>query len=576
MATEPKLKVNIGADTSQFDKGIRQVKGDLKSFGQVSDDVLGKLGQALGVDTGQIEKMSSAIRGMGQQLQKSGEEGTAAFGKMLSGVSSLSAGLAALGIAGIVAGFKALNAEAENFKATIAGANIELQTNAYITTYKQALHDVNAEVGKGVAESQSKWQKFWATLPQRLASTTATMAGGTATGMATLGGPTPQQLQLQQQIDAAQQSAVSKAERAEQITGRIFEIDRQRSDNLRTIADLEKSIAEYKRIMRSETSTLAEKQNAYDKAVELTNQKFALQVPLMKERSQLVDEMNSLTATTVDQADQANQLYAQAVHLEEQQEDELRSLERLSKGITTATRQTNAELEKHLALMKQIEEIRGLNLGVSGVPTAGATTQQGSGLVPQVINTTAFEQQLNATLGNNMVVEIGVQIEKGSLMDLSRQVESVMAGLAESMSSAIGGLIGDLVTGGDAWGNFANAAMSAFGDMATSVGKIAIECGIAALGIKAALETLGPAGALAAIAAGTALVALGAAVKAGMSNIANGNYSASTSVASSSYSSGGDYETRDLNIHVTGQLQADGDSLVAVLNNTNNRNGYTT
>ena len=65
MATEPKLKVNIGADTSQFDKGIRQVKGDLKSFGQVSDDVLGKLGQALGVDTGQIEKMSSAIRGMG-------------------------------------------------------------------------------------------------------------------------------------------------------------------------------------------------------------------------------------------------------------------------------------------------------------------------------------------------------------------------------------------------------------------------------------------------------------------------------------------------------------------------------
>ena len=47
MATEPKLKVNIGADTSQFEKGIRQTKSDLKSFGQVSDDVFGKLGKVI-------------------------------------------------------------------------------------------------------------------------------------------------------------------------------------------------------------------------------------------------------------------------------------------------------------------------------------------------------------------------------------------------------------------------------------------------------------------------------------------------------------------------------------------------
>ena len=66
-------------------------------------------------------------------------------------------------------------------------------------------------------------------------------------------------------------------------------------------------------------------------------------------------------------------------------------------------------------------------------------------------------------------------------------------------------------------------------------------------------------------------------MKAGLSNVASGNYAASPSVASGSYGyGGGDYETRDVNIHVSGKLEADGDSLVAVINDTNNRNGYTT
>lgn len=576
-ANEPKMKINIGADTSEFNKGIKQAKSDLKSFGSVSDDILGKVGQAIGIDTKQVEKMSSAISGLGIKFSQAAQESDSAMAKMLSGIGKLNAGLVGLGLAAVVAGFKALNAEAENFKTTIAGANIELQTNAYISTYKQAIHDMNAGVGQGVAEAQSKWQKFWATLPQRLAAKTATMAGGTATGMATLGGATPQQQQLQQQINQQQQEAIGKAERAEQITGRIFEIDRQRSDNLRVIADLERDIAEYKRVMKSETSTLAEKQKAYEDAVDATNRKFALQVPLLKERSALYDEMNNLTESTLDEVDKGNQLYVEAVHLEEQQQDELRSLEKLSKSITSQTRENNSELEKHLEILKQIAEIRSLDLSVSGAPTSGATTAQGGGIIPREINTTALQEQLNAAIGNNLYVEVGIQIEKGSLIDLSNQVSSLMAGLAESMSAAVGGLIGDLMTGGDAWGNFANAALSAFGDMATSVGKIAIECGVAALGIKAALETLGPAGALAAIAAGATLVALGAAVKAGLSNVASGNYAASPSVASGSYSyGGGDYETRDVNIHVSGKLEADGDSLVAVINDTNNRNGYMT
>ena len=110
--------------------------------------------------------------------------------------------------------------------------------------------------------------------------------------------------------------------------------------------------------------------------------------------------------------------------------------------------------------------------------------------------------------------------------------------------------------------------------MAVSVGKMAIATGVATLGIKKALESLNG---YVAIAAGAALVALGAAVKTGLSNIAGGNYSASASVAGSgSYSSsGGGYETRDVNVRVTGTLQANGDQLIAVINDTNKKNYYT-
>ena len=82
----------------------------------------------------------------------------------------------------------------------------------------------------------------------------------------------------------------------------------------------------------------------------------------------------------------------------------------------------------------------------------------------------------------------------------------------------------------------------------------------------------------AAIAAGAALVALGSAVKSSLSSVASGDYSASAGgYSSGGYSSGGggDYETREVKVYVTGTLEADGDKLITVINNTNKKNYYT-
>ena len=572
---EPKAKVIIGADTSEFTKGIKQSKADLKSFGNVSDDVLGKLGAALGIDTKQVEQMASAIRGMGQKMEQAGGEGATAFNKIAAAAKGAGASIAAIGIAAAVASFKALNSEAEAFKNTIAGANIELQTKAYIDTYRQVFHDFNAETGQSVAEWEAGLSKAFARFKANLSQNFVKGITGNANVLETALGPIGSLLLGGNK--AQQQAADAAATQAEQIAGRIYAIDRQRSDNLVRIAELERTIAESQRIMKDDSATLAERTAAYEAATQAINDKYALQLPLMQQRAGLMQEMVGLAGSTVQQVDEANQAQAEAIKLEGQQQDELRSLDRMAKSITSANKANNAALAEQLRLQKEIAQSRAslkdLNLGVSGGLTTGATTA-GVGLNVPAIDTTALQGELNAALGDSLFLQLGVQIDKGALMDLSREVESVATSLAESMSDAVGGLIGDLVTGGDAWGNFTNAALSAMGDMATAVGKIAIATGVASLGIKAALETLNPG---VAIAAGAALVALGAAVKAGLSNVASGNYSAGANVASGSYAyAGGDYETRDVQVHVVGELKADGTQLKAVIANTDNQNSYTT
>ena len=150
---------------------------------------------------------------------------------------------------------------------------------------------------------------------------------------------------------------------------------------------------------------------------------------------------------------------------------------------------------------------------------------------------------------------------------------SLLSSAVSRSAELIGNLVGTLAGGGDGWAEFKNAALSAFGDMAMAVGKIAISTGLAVSGIQAAINS---GNWYLAVAAGAALVALGAAVKSSLSAVANGDYSASGGGYSSSgySSSGGDFETRNVNVNVTGTLQADGNQLIAVIQNQNQKNYY--
>ena len=184
-----------------------------------------------------------------------------------------------------------------------------------------------------------------------------------------------------------------------------------------------------------------------------------------------------------------------------------------------------------------------------------------------------YRRIVEASLGS-ATFTVDVAVNADQIIDVTRQIESTVQALAESTGEVLGELAGNLVNGSGAWDTFKNSALSAFGDMAVSVGKMAISTGVATLGIKAALESLNG---YAAIAAGVALVALGSAVKTGLSNVAGGNYSASMGTyTNESATASGDYEQRDIYVNVTGTLQADGDQLIAVINNSDKKRNLTT
>ena len=89
MAKEPKMKIGIGADTGDFEKGARKVKQEMKDLDKVSSDAFAAIGNAIGVDTGKLGQFSSALQGLVNKLTQTGSEGASAFSKIGNAVTAV-------------------------------------------------------------------------------------------------------------------------------------------------------------------------------------------------------------------------------------------------------------------------------------------------------------------------------------------------------------------------------------------------------------------------------------------------------------------------------------------------------
>ncbi len=667
MAKERNLQLGIVADASGLKKGLDDSKAAVRDFQRAGSNALDALDNALGGAISKAKSIGSAMRGAAIEMGKLGNAGKAAGSLMSGAMATATTAIAGLGIGAAIASFKVLSAEAENFKTTVRGANIELATAAYVSTYKQVLHDANASLGEGAAKAESAWKKFIGTLGAQIKQTF--ISGAAFAGELT---PTQSAEVVGGLLDTTQKAADAAAQ-AEQHTNNIYNAQRELAKLQVVIANNDSKIADLRYKANLETYTAAERASFLAEAQQLINDKYDQQIELQKV---IVDNQQALSdLATNDLAAEDALINAKVAlaQMDRSRNNELRELtekQRTLNKLVTAERDERERVAALRSLMaanplpaiatspllqpleymqpeepaadllpaiaanptlQPLEYIQpdGLEVdlevhprvepsevqsfigslksevvnGVSGTPVTIDVATDASNLAdaravilsqltapevglavhPQVEPTEmqSFISSLKdgiVTGVNGTTVTIGIAADMSDFIDVSGALNSQLTELGVNTSEIIGGLIGDLATGGDAWSNFSSGAVSAFADLAISVGKMAIQTGVATLGIKAALESLNP---YVAIAAGAALVALGSALKTGMSNAASGNYSASTNVASaSSYSSGSsigsDTYGREMTVKVTGRLEATGSTLAAVLDNEAQRYNRTT
>ena len=697
---QPNMKVNVTADNSNLSRKMKESAGAVKDFEKVSNDALSSFGSAIGVNVDQVSRLSNSLKGLGEKMQKSGNEGAKSMGKIVSAIGGATAAIAGLGIGAAVASFKLLNDEATAFKNTVQGASIDLQTTAFVSTYAQALRDANEQIGQSTAEQMAEVTKKWKTLWTEAKFIAVNAISDIFTGEAMPGGAGNVFVKPLAELNILRGNAMQLADEASRIEQRMYDIRLKMIGKTIEWARMERDIAEYKRIAYDKTVDTATQQQALNKATDLIKSRYKEEAQLKKQLADLQEQYNSLVSSSLDDIQKASQLRVDEENTVTRMNNALRELSERQSTVaanaakeaqarqealeyakaTAASREALKDWRREAGLDKTVVpevEIPSVEVKVpdisippvtvtvdGSISEIGATSEilqkalESSSISMGVMDdsadsmTSIFEvaaaivghigdeiamisdassaiadnasreaqarqrsadalkiQQSASAIaatgavasvqpsytgpaniydllpkGAEALAETGIaipitpELDMSGVVDITNELQSVMTSAFDMIGVSIGELIGDLATGGDAWSNFANTAIGAFGDMAISIGKMAISTGVATLGIKKALQSLNP---YVAIAAGTALVALGAAVKAGLSNIASGSYSSSANVATAGgYGStsmlGSDFETREMKVEVTGTLRASGNELLTVIENENNRKKHTT
>ena len=569
MAKEPKITIGIGADTSSFDKGAKEVKQGLKDLSKTGDQALSSLGAAFGVNTGKVGEMTSAIRGLGAKMTEASNTGVQAFGKLLGSITPLGGAIAGLGLAAAIAGFKQLKAEAENFKSTIDGMNMSMATSAYLSTYRQVLHDANSETGKAVAEAMDKWERGFGKFKATLGAAFVTAAGGESKWYDAFL-PT-RTIRGWKQVSANMAEANTKAEEAAKLGDEQADQMKEQLALDYEIKQVDYEIAALRRDANDKTKTAAEREAARAEYAQKVNEKYDKQRDLAQRMADTQEKLDDLASNTYEDTKKTYELKGKIFDIDAARENELKAVDKLEASIAKSTGAAAEAARKLREDTQKMAEAQSKWAGLGTVSTAGITpmfpgvTTPTEGILPQS-QAERWYNAIRAQMGD-MVIGVRFRLDnKQELVDITNEVVSLVESAANKTGEILGGLVGNLISGGDAWGDFKNAAVSAFGDMAIAIGKVAIAAGTAALGIDAMLKN--PSQGALAIAAGVALVALGTAVKASLSSVASGDYSA----AGGGYSSAA--ETREVTVNVTGSLEANGDQLIAVINNTNRSNYY--
>lgn len=551
MAKGFNLKAVFDADTKGIEEGSQKAIKSVEEFADQSSDMLDQMAGKFGVNTKHLKEFRQVLKEMGQAWVEGFGGGEEMMGNVISKMALL--GTTATAAAALVAGaFKLMKEEADAYRQTIEGSIGERGLQAYLSTYQQVLRQVNLEATASMVEMTNNWRKglsgFWADFKNMAVNAIYNMKSGLVDFGSALG------LGLHQ-TKAASGVAKIRASEVEQLAKDIMRWERDLIAMRNAVIDKEIEILESQKQAQDRSLLPDERKQYLDEAKRLINERAEMQLQIMRQITAAYKEIADILPENLAAQEAYNAALDRQKAVERDRAGRLRALVRLENSIADASAKYSEELRKQAELLERKKAFRA---SLIGAPTTDAAWA----LMPG---------------GAEMQIEVPIKLrppEEKEITEVMVELSRVIEDSIQSMAYGIGELIGNLATGGDAMESFGKAVLSTFAEAAIAVGKMAIQMGLAAEGVKQALKFGNP---YVAIAAGAALVALGAAVKAGMSNIASGSYASSSSYSQGARAVGtSGLVTRELTVNVQGTLVAQGSQLVAVLNNENKRRKVTT
>jgi hypothetical protein len=551
MAKGFNLKAVFDADTKGIEEGSQKAIKSVEEFADQSSDMLDQMAGKFGVNTKHLKEFRQVLKEMGQAWVEGFGGGEEMMGNVISKMALL--GTTATAAAALVAGaFKLMKEEADAYRQTIEGSIGERGLQAYLSTYQQVLRQVNLEATASMVEMTNNWRKglsgFWADFKNMAVNAIYNMKSGLVDFGSALA------LGLLQ-TKAASGVAKIRASEVEQLAKDIMRWERDLIAMRNAVIDKEIEILESQKQAQDRSLLPDERKQYLDEAKRLINERAEMQLQIMRQITAAYKEIADILPENLAAQEAYNAALDKQKAVERDRAGRLRALVRLENSIADASAKYSEELRKQAELLERKKAFRA---SLIGAPTTDAAWA----LMPG---------------GAEMQIEVPIKLrppEEKEITEVMVELSRVIEDSIQSMAYGIGELIGNLATGGDAMESFGKAVLSTFAEAAIAVGKMAIQMGLAAEGVKQALKFGNP---YVAIAAGAALVALGAAVKAGMSNIASGSYASSSSYSQGARAVGtSGLVTRELTVNVQGTLVAQGSQLVAVLNNENKRRKVTT
>ena len=154
MAASSTAQVVFKGNTADLQKKLKVAEKGMQEFKDMGSDALSSIGDLFGVNTGKIGDMLGSVKKLSAGFQAMGSTGNSALTGLTRGAAMLSAGVAAIGIAGLVAGFKELNRQAELFAQTDIGSDFLAVQQGWRDTYAMATMQANQN-------RASSWTRFW-------------------------------------------------------------------------------------------------------------------------------------------------------------------------------------------------------------------------------------------------------------------------------------------------------------------------------------------------------------------------------------------------------------------------------